>query len=178
MVEEKTKSIAVGAGVGRLAREETGTALIETAISASLLVLLALGIVEFGAMAYAGIEVQNAARAAAQYGAMNGGAFLTTDSSGMDKPGMLNAARGDANNLALSPVQFTTGYPTYTCTCSSSSDTTASCTPPATPSGCTSSHLVVTVQVRTQTTYTPLVRVPGFGNSLTFYGNAQEQVLQ
>ena len=140
--------------------------------------MLLLGIVEFGVMAYTGIEVGNAARAAAQYGAMNGGAFLATDSTGMDSTGMLNAARGDAANLVASPVSFPSGYPTYTCTCSSSTDTTASCTPPATPSGCAASHLIVTVKVQTQTTYTPFVRIPGFGNSVTFKANAQEQVLQ
>jgi Flp pilus assembly protein TadG len=158
--------------------DEEGTALIETAISTSLLALLLMGIIQFGLMAFTEIEVSNAARAAAQYGAMSGGAFLSTDSTGMDSAGMLNAAQGDAGNLTSSPVTFATGYPTYTCICSSSSDTTASCTPPATPSGCSASHLIVTVKVRTQTTYTPLIRVPGFANSLTLYGNAQEEVLQ
>ena len=178
MVETNAKSNFILAAKGRSLGDERGTALIETALSASVLIVLLLGIVEFGIMAYTGIEVGNAARAAAQYGAMNGGAFLPTDATGMDSTGMLNAARGDAANLVASPVTFPSGYPTYTCSCSSSADTTASCTPPAAPSGCTASHLVVTVKVQTQTTYTPFVRIPGFGNSVTFKGNAQEQVLQ
>lgn len=171
----------VGASLWRRLRamhqEQTGQALIECALSGTLLAVLLLSAVEFGRMAYAAIEVANAARAAAQYGAMNGGAFLTTDSSGLDSVGMLNAAQMDAGNLGTS-VTFSSGYPTYSCYCSLSTDTTASCTVPATPSGCTASHIIVNVQVQTQATYNPLIHVPGFGNTITLHGSAQQEVLQ
>lgn len=161
----------------RTSRWEEGQALVETAVALTLLVVLVVGAVEFGMIAYAAIEVSNAARAAAQYGAMNGGAFLSSDSTGMDSVGMLNAAQGDAGNFGTG-VSFSTGYPTYSCFCSSSSDTTASCTPPATPSGCTSSKLIVTVSVKTQTTFTPPIRIPGLGSSITLTGLSQQEVLQ
>jgi hypothetical protein len=157
--------------------DEDGQALIESFLSSAILILLMTGAVEFGRVAYATIEVSNAARAATQYGAMNGGAFLNTDSTGMDSVGMLNAAQGDAGNLG-STVSFTSGYPTYTCFCSSSTDTTASCVPPATPSGCTASHLIVTVKVQTQATYDPLIYVPGLNKTIVVHGSSQEQVLQ
>ena len=154
---------------------ESGQALIETAIASSLLILLLLGAVELGRMAYAAIEVSNAARAAAQYGAMNGGAFLTTDSTGLDATGMLNAAQADAGNLGTL-VQWN-GTPTYTCSCSGTE--TPSCTPPAIPSGCPSSHLIMTVNVKVKANFDPLVYLPTFGHSsIMLYGSAQEEVLQ
>ena len=70
---------------------EDGQALIETSISASLLILLMLGAVEFGRAAYVAIEVSNAARAAAQYGAMNGGAFLDRKSTRLNSSHSLSS---------------------------------------------------------------------------------------
>jgi hypothetical protein len=154
---------------------QSGQALIETALSGALLILFLLGAACLGRVSYTAIEVSNAARAAAQYGAMNGGAFLPTDSTGLDSAGMLTAAQSDAGNLGAL-VQFSSGYPTYTCSCSGSG--TASCTPPATPSGCATSHIIVTIQVQTTASFNPLVFVPGLGHSFTLYGTAQEQVLQ
>lgn len=161
-------------GFGR--DRECGQALVETALSASLLVAFLLGAASLGRLTYSAIEVTNAARAAAQYGAMNGGAFLPSDSTGLDSAGMLIAAQSDAGDLS-SLVQFSSGYPTYSCSCSGTG--TASCTPPATPSGCTTSHLIVTIQVQTTATFNPLVFVPGIAShTFKMYGNAQEQVLQ
>jgi hypothetical protein len=90
---------------------------------------------------------------------------------------MLNAAQGDAGNLGTT-LQFASGYPTYTCFCSKSTDTTQSCAPPAGPSGCTSSHIITTVKVKTQAKYDPLIYVPGISHTITLYGSDQEQVLQ
>jgi len=154
---------------------ESGQALVETAFSAALLFVFLLGAACLGRVSYTAIEVSNAARAAAQYGAMNGGAFLPTDSTGLDSAGMLTAAQSDAGNLGAL-VQFSTGYPTYTCSCSGSG--TASCTPPATPSGCTTSHLIVTIQVQTTASFNPLVFIPGLAHTFKLSGTAQEQVLQ
>src|SRR5579863_336052 len=81
------------------ALEETGQALIEAAVSLPLMLAMLLGMAELGKVVYCGIEVTNAARAATQYAAMNGGAFSTTDASGLDTTGMLSAATGDAGNL-------------------------------------------------------------------------------
>jgi hypothetical protein len=154
---------------------ESGQALVETAFSAALLFVLLLGAACLGRVSYTAIEVSNAARAAAQYGAMNGGAFLPTDSTGLDSAGMLTAAQSDAGNLGTL-VQFSSGYPTYSCSCSGLG--TASCTPPATPSGCSASHLIVTIQVQITASFNPLVFIPGLGHTFKLYGNAQEQVLQ
>ncbi len=154
---------------------ESGQALIETSIASTLLVLLLLGAVELGRMAYAAIEVSNAARAAAQYGAMGGGAFLTSDATGLDATGMLNAAQADAGNLG-SAVQWN-GNPTYSCSCTGGG--TPSCTPPAIPSGCTTSHLVIKINVKVKATFNPLIYIPLWAHTgISLYGGAQQEVLQ
>src|SRR3569833_2802385 len=90
-------------------RCEGGQALVETALTLPMLALMLLGAFEFSRVAYAAIEVTNAARAAAQYGAMNGGGFLDTS-------GMLAAANADAGNL--SGLSWASGYPSVACSCS------------------------------------------------------------
>lgn len=149
---------------------EDGQALIETYFSSALLVLILLGGAELGRIAYAATELSNAARAAAQYAAMNGGAF---SGSGLDTAGMLLAAQSDAADLGSS-VQFT-NTPSFTCTCTGTG--TATCGSP--PSGCSTSHLQVTVNVQVQASFNPLVYIPGFTHSaITLYGSDQEVVLQ
>jgi len=150
---------------------ECGQALIETAISSILLVGILLGGVQLGMMAYAAIEVANSAKAAVQYGAMNGGAWTR---SGLDQRGMLAAAQADAGNL-VSDISFVTA-PTYTCTCTGAGVPNCGNSP---PTGCTGSHLLITVRVNTQATYRPLFRFPGSDSwGITLRGSAQEDVLQ
>lgn len=151
-------------------RNERGTALIETAFSSLLLILLLVGAVELALMSYASIEVANAAKAAAQYATMNGGAWTAT---GLDTVGMLNAAQNDSGDL-LSNVSFST-TPTYTCSCTGAGTATCTTSP---PTGCKGSHLTITVTVKMQAAYSPLIRVPGGPTSITLHGYAQEAVLQ
>jgi len=150
--------------------DESGTALIETVFASLLLMLLLLGAVEMGMASYTSIEVGNAAKAAAQYATMNGGAWTST---GLDTTGMLAAARSEAGNLA-SNVTFPVA-PTYTCSCTGAG--TADCTT-APPTGCVGSRLIVTVTVNTQVTFTPPIKFPGSFGSMTMNGFAQEEVLQ
>jgi Flp pilus assembly protein TadG len=153
----------------RLSGEERGQAMIETALSSLFLMLLLLGGIELGMVAYTAIEVANSAKAAAQYAAMNGGAWTRT---GLDTVGMLAAAQADAGNL-VSNISFTTP-PSYACRCTGGGLANCGTAP---PTGCTSSHLLVTIQVRTQATYTPLIHAVGFG-SIVLKGSAQQEVLQ
>ena len=91
-------------------RGDGGQALVETAMTLPLLALMLLGAFEFSRVAYSAIEVTNAARAAAQYGAMNGGGFLDTS-------GMMAAANADAGNLN-NGLSWVSGYPSVACSCS------------------------------------------------------------
>jgi Flp pilus assembly protein TadG len=72
--------------------QENGGALIETALALPLLALLLLGASELGLADYQAIEVANAAKAGAQYGAQN-------STTAADIPGIRLAARNDASNL-------------------------------------------------------------------------------
>jgi Flp pilus assembly protein TadG len=154
----------------------SGSALVETALTLPMLLGILLGGAELGRVAYVAIEVQNAARAAAQYAAMNGGAFNSNDSSGLDTTGMLNAAKADSGNLGgLSTVAFAS-TPTFSCSCTGTG--TASCIPPSSPSGCTTSHLLVTVTVKMKASYTSTIQLGAIPSQYTLYGNSIEQVLQ
>lgn len=150
---------------------DSGQAMIETALSSLFLMLVLLGAVEMGMVAYAAIEVANSAKAAAQYAAMNGGAWTRT---GLDTTGMLAAAQADAGNL-VSNISFSTA-PTYACRCTGAGVADCGTAP---PTGCTGSHLQVTVTVKTQAIFTPLIHFPGSGfTSITLKGSAQQEVLQ
>jgi Flp pilus assembly protein TadG len=149
-------------------RGDGGQALLETALTLPMLALMLLGAFEFSRVAYSAIEVTNAARAAAQYGAMNGGGFLDTS-------GMLTAANADAGNLN-NGVSWASGYPTVSCSCSGTG--TASCPSGKTPSGCVTSQLLVTVNVKFQYQMTPLFKVPGLPSSYTVTGTASQGLLQ
>ncbi len=150
---------------------ESGQALIETALSSLVLVLILLGAVELGMVTYAAIEVANSAKAAVQYAAMNGGAWTRT---GLDKDGMLAAAQADAGNL-ISNISFVDA-PTYRCSCSGAGVPNCASSP---PTGCTASHLMVTIQVNTQATYKPMIQIPGVKfASITLKGFAQQDLLQ
>src|SRR4051794_18584769 len=148
-------------------RAESGQALLETALTLPILALMLLGAFEFSRVAYAAIEVTNAARAAAQYGAMNGGGFLDTS-------GMLAAANADAGNL--SGLSWVSGYPSVACSCSGTG--TASCASGTNPSGCTTSQLMVTVNVQLKYQISSVLKVPGMPTSYTVYGIASQGLLQ
>ena len=160
--------------IGWLRGGSSGQALVETALTLPMLLLVLIGVAELSRVAYAAIEVSNSARAAAQYAAMNGGAFSTTDTSGLDTSGMLAAAQADSGNLS-NGVSFKY-TPTYSCTCSGTG--TASCTPMVAPSGCVGSHLIISVTVITQMPYSTVIHVPGLQTKFQLEGKAVEQVLQ
>ena len=140
---------------------EAGQALVELALSMSLLFLMLLGAVEFARVTYAAIEVSNAARAAAQYGAMNGG-------NTADLNGMIAAAQNDSSNLGTT-VTVTADPVTNTCSDGSTYSSTTYCG---------SAYVYTTLTVHTSTSFAPLISVPGFRGNFTLYGKAQELVLQ
>lgn len=140
---------------------DSGQALIETALSLSLLVLLLLGAAEFGRLAYAAIEVANAARAGAAYATQNTG-------TASDGPGIQTAAQNDAPNLS-----GLTATSSISCICSDGSS--ASCTD---NTACSTSHVVETVTINTQASFDPLIHVPGLPATYTLRGQAVQKCLQ
>lgn len=137
----------------------SGQALIETALTVSLFVLLLWGVAEVGRLAFAAIEVANAASAGARYAAQAGEAG--------DATGIVNAAANDAGNL--------TGLTTtssYSCICSDGSSSTCS------NKDCSSSHIEESVTVNTQVSFDPLFHLPGLPRTFTLKGQAVEKCLQ
>lgn len=121
------------------ARRQAGVALVEFALALPLLMLLLVGIIEIGRLAYYNILVENAAHAGALYGSQN----LETAN---DATGMAAAAKNDGQNipqLSVSPA------PTQFCQCynsSSGASTSLSCS--LNGSTCSSgTHRVMYVQV-------------------------------
>lgn len=155
------------------ARDEHGQALIEVALTMPLLLLLMLGAVEFGRLAFAAIEVSNSAKAAAQYGAQN---HLTA----LDLPGMLQAAQNEYFSTGLtliSPAKTGNTYTGYACTCANNGDVVSCTDNSVIAPACPGSYVEVQITVQTQATFDPWIHVAGV-NSVTLNGSAIQMVLQ
>ena len=149
---------------------EAGQALVETAITIPFLFVFILGSVEMARVAYAAIEISNAARAAVQYGSQ--GVDFASDSAGMTA-----TAQSDANDIfALNPSSFQV-TPTITFICSDgnatitlSGDTAPTC---ASPTAVVEQILTV----NTQANYDPLIHIKGMSTTFTLRGRAVQKVL-
>src|SRR5579859_2148719 len=98
-------------------KNETGGPLVETALTAPILIVMVLGVVEFGRVSYIAVETSNAARAAVSYGSQN-------EVTASDTSGMQAVARLEAIGLTSQNVNLTVNASTN-CSCSSP-DTTVS----------------------------------------------------
>jgi len=155
----------------RLVRDDRAQALVETALSLTILTLMMLGAVEFGSMAVAATEVSNAAKVAAQYAAQS-------HSTASDLTGIQNAAKNEYHNPAGLTLVSPTSTSGYTCTCAGTGSST-SCTNNSTTSpSCSGGYTEVMVTVTTQVTYTPMVHLPGLPSTFQLQGKAQQKVLQ
>lgn len=146
---------------------EEGSALVELALSLPLLSIMLLGSAEFARLAYASIEVSNGAHAAAIYAASS----LAASS---DSGGITNAANSDAGNLVGGNAISVTSV-TSACTCADTTYTPSSCNDNAT---CVNNNtsMVTAVSVQTQSTFSPLVHVPGGALSFTLKGQSTQVV--
>lgn len=139
---------------------EGGQALVELALSMPLLITLLIGAVEFARMAFASIEVSNAALAGVQYGAQD-----TTTAA--DTTGIQTAASNDAPDVTLGTTTTSTS-----CICSDGSASACLST------DCSTSAIEKIVTVKTQATFTPLIHVPGLPGTFTLHGQAVQKVLE
>jgi Flp pilus assembly protein TadG len=148
-------------------RDDAGQAILETALLLPFLLLLLIGAIEFGIVAYASIETSNAAAAGALYGAQN-------HASAVDNAGMIQAARNDASDLTSGIMTVT---PSTTCACQLGTTPSAiSCA--STTSCVTPSRIIQWVRVDTSTTIDPLFHYPGLGTTVTVQGHATMRVQQ
>ena len=171
-MEEMTEIISQACSnrrIGRLVRRRTmhndaGQSLVELALVAPVFFLLLLGAAEFGRLAYAGIEVNNAARAGVAYGAQS---FATAS----DVTGIEMAATNDAANvigLTTTPITF--------CSCADAPGGPVDCFSASTT--CAGSHVLNYLKVSTSATVKPLIPYPGLPSSFTLTGQAIMRVGQ
>lgn len=147
----------VGQRFQNVLRQDGGGALIETALVIPILFFMLLGAMEFGMVEYASIEVENAARAGAQYGAQGSGYSI-------DTVGIQNAAAADDPNVTASS--------SFTTICS---DDTS---PTGVPLTCANGGPVeVILTVTTRASFAPLIKIPEITPaSFTLTGSAVEKV--
>lgn len=139
---------------------DSGQSMVETALTFPILMLLLLAGAEFCRVAFAAIEVSNAAKAAVQYGAQN-------RATAQDSTGMQTAAANEAANLT-----GLTATPSTSCICSDGTASTCS------NGDCSGSHIEEVLTVTTSATYDPLIHYPGMSTSFTLSGQAVQKVLQ
>src|SRR5437588_5068682 len=112
-------------------RSDRGNALIELAVGMTVLTTIILGAAEFGRVAYASIEINDAAHAAAAYGAGN-------RTYAADNANITNMAKKDAPD-----VSGVTASANYWCKCSDGSASTCGAT------DCTGTRIIEYITVTT-----------------------------
>jgi Flp pilus assembly protein TadG len=160
---------------GALPKAQAGVALVEFALALPILMMLLVGIIEYGRYTYFGIEIGNAAHAGAEYGSQSA-------STGADVTGMKNAAIADGQN-AIFPLNTSAVAAQDVCTCwsgtaeSPSPPTAAACGQPCTTAG---ARPVTYAQVTVTGTLTPLFNYSmlGLPSSWTVARTARIRILQ
>jgi len=153
--------------IRRLRHGDAGSALVELALSVPILVLLLLGAVEFGRFAYLAIELTNAAKAAAQYGAQN-------SVTGADVTGMQLVASQDAPEVTAQCTHFTTTVAATSCACVVGGVSAGA----ACGSACAGGYIVQNLDIQTSADCAPAIYPSGFGGTLTLRGHAVQEVLK
>ena len=154
--------------------DESGQALVELAVSLPLFLVMLLGAAEIARLAYMAIKVSDAAKAAAQYGSMDGPSAI--DTAGISRAAKLSAPYVFANctsfsATALNPLAcscVTNGVPSPT------TPTQAACS-----ATCNSpSYQVQSLVVSTSASCNPLIHAPGLAaGAITLRGSAVQEVL-
>lgn len=130
-------------------RAEQGISLVEMALVIPFLLLIVIGVVDFGRAYYLYNEVVGAAHAGAIYGSQ-----FPTDTTGMQTAGTNNAP--DVSGISVTA--------SYGCECLDGTLASASCS--SAPSCASSNNEVYYVQVTATATYTPLLPWPGIPSSV------------
>lgn len=163
--------------------DTSGGAFVELAVILPVLTFLMIGAAEFGRIAYAAIEVSNAARAAVAYGSQTN--LTAIDSAGMqtaasdDAPDVSSVVATSSTSCVCESITTSTGaiQRTAISICSGDSSTLSVNCPTSTTAGLT--NLVVNyVQVRTQATVNTMFHYPGIPTSFTLHGFAKMRIQQ
>jgi Flp pilus assembly protein TadG len=155
----------------RLLRHQGGGALVETALTAPLLLFMILGLVEFGRVAYIAVQASNAARAAVSYGSQN--QITASDTNGMQLAAQLEASGLASQNVNLSVNAV------GNCACSSPDTTTTpfACANASTALCPDPSFVEQTLDVTVTATFDPIVHAGNFPGTFSITGRAHQKRL-
>lgn len=154
--------------------QESGSAIVELAFSLPMFLILILGTAEIANIAWASVQLNNAAHAAAQYGSLSRANAADPVDSQTGQGILETAAQREAPSLSIT---FPTP-PVTNCSCidpsSGSATTPVACTATfITDTSCTSPKVVLaSIQVNVQASVAPLVHYPGLPASYTLNGQA------
>jgi len=143
-----------------LRTSQSGQSLVETAFAVSLCGILMLGAAEFGRLAYAGIEISDAARAGVEYGSQSHA--TAADNTNMQIAASSSAP--DVANLTTTAIHF--------CKCADGTSSTCQLT------DCLGTRIIEYVQVNTSANISPLIYVPGLPHTYAISGLAVMRVVQ
>jgi len=143
----------------RHAEEQSGQALVELALTVPLLVVVLLGSVEIARVAFVAIEVTDAAKSAVQQGAYS-------------RANAGSNAKIHAAAVAGAP-DITLGASVVSKSCICSDGSTSNCQ----STSCASSNVEQIITVTTQTTFDPLIHLPGLPTSYVIHGQATQKVI-
>jgi Flp pilus assembly protein TadG len=156
--------------------QDKGQAFVELALVLPIFILLLVGVAEVGRLAYASIEVSNAARAGVAYAARS---HTTAADNGLTG-GIVQAAKLDAPD-----VKSLSATTTNACSCESSAGVMTaapSCSPTdinTTAGSCPSpSRIVLYVQVTTTAQVDTVFHFPGIPSTVTLNGFANMRAEQ
>ncbi len=145
--------------LAKLSRSEGGSAVVEFAILAPVMVLLFIGMIEISRFAYYALLAANAARAGAQYGAQS-------TSTALDNTGMQTYANAD-----LPANSHVTATSRYFCL------TDPGGAPTPCPTGSRPSTIAYYIEVDTSGQYSSLFKYPGIPQLVPVNGKAVLRVV-
>ena len=156
MRENNDRERGVGSKRSR-ARRDSGQAILELVLVLPILLMLTLGVIEFGRAAYYDIAVADAARAGAQFASQS--MANASDLTSVTRAALSNSQldMGAPVNVTLQPLS---------CQCPGGGVASGTC--PA--SGC--AYPIVYVTVSTDYTLNPLFTYPGISSTFTLNGSS------
>ncbi len=166
-----------------LRNDTSGQSIVELAVMTPLLLLLVVGVIDLGEYAYDGIELGNAARAGAEYGATNS-QTASGGVSGGDPSEIRLVVQNDAKQLVNATGASTVVVtPTTFCVCDTKKDNNpvdaagnvVDCNA-TNPCATTGDRLDVFVKVEATDTFTPNISIPGFAPSISMDRVAYQQM--
>jgi Flp pilus assembly protein TadG len=146
-------------------RDESGQAIVETALFLPLFILLLMGVIDFGRYEYIGIVLGNGARAGAQYG--SGSNVKSVDT------GIVSTALADAASVTTGTTSVTTKV--YG---ECASDPSKEIFPLVSGSNCPTlnDHQLTFVKVTMTDTFKPWIAYPGLPKTLVITSSAVLQI--